>query len=361
VNKPRLTWNYPLHAAYEEARFSRPFLEWFSDYPYFAWDCGYLSGGHAKISSALFGTRYQQFFSTEFDLEISLSGVDLSAFDFQAEVVNIVNAFKVIRSLFKLNEVNRIRFSRFKNYFVHTPIYLGNKLYLSHGMVPSGSPFTQIIDTILNLFYTTVVSIILMCFQQPLNTYTVDCFVKKIKMLEQCFARAVFLGDDSIVRWWILIRKKKYLVWAYATLGQKVHPEKGFFFGSFGPYTDYDDPDEGHSCLEFLGKYVDRSCVYTPWNLVKAQMSIPEDPDVCPGDALTRIIGVTYSAGTDWNVYSNCLKMFEDVKSRYPYAEPTPFKKDFENLWRYVEFKSLDDLPELTFPTFERIQSLYNL
>jgi len=85
--------------------------------------------------------------------------IDMSAFDASISKFLIKQAFKIVKSWFDLAEteletgvtVGEI-FNTIEDYFIHTPIVMpdGNVYYGKRHGVPSGSYFTQIIDSIVN-------------------------------------------------------------------------------------------------------------------------------------------------------------------------------------------------------------------
>lgn len=83
--------------------------------------------------------------------------IDWSSFDQKANVYLIKEAFSIIKQMFKMNSAQSFLFDLISFYFMFTPIYTTNPSDNSEGIVfkcrgvPSGSSFTNLVDTIVNL------------------------------------------------------------------------------------------------------------------------------------------------------------------------------------------------------------------
>ena len=143
-NKTRLVWMYPLEMTMLEAKFARPLIEVYkeirSPMPY-------------ALRRHEIGAR----------LEYSLKGrnkvaLDFSKFDSSVPSKLIRTAFRIMATWFRdFEDFDKESWKVIQNYFINTPIVMidGN-LYTGkrHG-VPSGSYFTQLVDSIVNYIIIT--------------------------------------------------------------------------------------------------------------------------------------------------------------------------------------------------------------
>lgn len=153
-NKTRLVWGYPYAMTAIEGLIAKPLIEVFKR--------GTTPMAFAMASGAL-GTKLRV---AAYHKEWAYS-LDMSSFDssISGELIHI--AFKILRTWYDMNEIEpesgktvRDIFNLVENYFIHTPIVMpDSKLYLGkkHG-VPSGSFFTQIVDSIVNVIIGGAIS-----------------------------------------------------------------------------------------------------------------------------------------------------------------------------------------------------------
>lgn len=173
--KSRLVWGYPMSMTLLEGSVARPLLEQFKGgVTPMAFATTNKTLG-AKILSASQNNKYWY-------------SLDASQFDatIQASIIKV--AFNIIRSWFDLSteyyEEKTVGdvFNIIEDYFIHTPIVMptGNKKVRGQGIlhqgkrhgVPSGSYFTQLIDSISNIIVLGTLS---SKFGFMVNQY--DCFV----------------------------------------------------------------------------------------------------------------------------------------------------------------------------------------
>lgn len=146
-DKTRLVWGYPYDMTLIEGLIAWPLLQ-------------HLKGGRTPMAFAMtsgaLGTKLRV---SSYHKEWAYS-IDLSAFDSSISSTLIWRAFRIIESWFDPDEVEPVSGCKvsqiiklIRDYFIHTPIVMpdGN-VYLGkrHG-VPSGSFFTQIVDSIVNV------------------------------------------------------------------------------------------------------------------------------------------------------------------------------------------------------------------
>ena len=136
--KVRLVWGYPQAVTLMEARFARPLIDRFVSQP------SVMAFG---LSDAGLGARLIPISNMGSRLSLDFSGFDSSIHD---ELISI--AFSVMATHFReLNEEERRCWQFIRGYFTNTPIAMPDgQLYVKRRGVPSGSYFTQIVDSIVN-------------------------------------------------------------------------------------------------------------------------------------------------------------------------------------------------------------------
>lgn len=152
--KTRLVWGYPYAMTVIEGLVAQPLLDWFKG--------GGTPMAFAMSTNAL-GTKLRV---AAYHKEWAYS-IDMSSFDssISGELIHV--AFNILRTWYDLDQVEpesgitvRELFRIIEEYFIHTPIVMpDSKLYLGkrHG-VPSGSFFTQIVDSIVNTIVAGAIS-----------------------------------------------------------------------------------------------------------------------------------------------------------------------------------------------------------
>lgn len=153
-DKTRLVWGYPYSMTVVEGLVAYPLLQVFKR--------GYTPMAFAMSSGAL-GTKLRV---ASYHKEWAYS-LDMSQFDATIAAKLIHIAFKVLRTWFDMDQVEPVTgcsvrevFALVERYFIHTPIVMpDSQLYLGkkHG-VPSGSYFTQMIDSIVNVIIGGAIS-----------------------------------------------------------------------------------------------------------------------------------------------------------------------------------------------------------
>lgn len=140
-NKTRLVWGYPLEMTIMEARFARPFInEMLKRRTPMAF-------GMSKCELGAYIHRYV------IEGEGRIVAMDYSKYDTTLSKTMIRSAFRIIASWFDPDDLKQWGWDKLMHYFIYTPIvmpdghlYRGKK----HG-VPSGSYFTQVVDSICNV------------------------------------------------------------------------------------------------------------------------------------------------------------------------------------------------------------------
>lgn len=137
--KTRLVWAYPQSVTIAEARFARPLIDAFKK----------------KDSPMAFGKYRYQIGARMTTIENShaIYGLDMSGFDQSICRKLIHMAFQILSKSLDMTWEEEKMWEKVEHYFIHTPILMpdGN-VYTKHRGVPSGSYFTQLVDSIVNHF-----------------------------------------------------------------------------------------------------------------------------------------------------------------------------------------------------------------
>lgn len=146
-DKTRLIWGYPYSMTVIEGLLAKPLYDEFKD--------GTTPMAFGMATQAL-GTRIRV---ASYHSAWAYS-IDMSSFDANVSAYLIHQSFNILRSWYDLNEIEPVSgvsvreiFNLVEYYFIHTPIVMPNlKIYLGKGHgVPSGSFFTQPVDSIANV------------------------------------------------------------------------------------------------------------------------------------------------------------------------------------------------------------------
>jgi hypothetical protein len=152
--KTRLVWGYPYSMTVVEGLVAYPLLSEFKG--------GRTPMAFANTTGHL-GTKLRvASYSSEWAYSLDMSQFDATI---SAELIHV--AFKILRTWFDLSQVEPVSgltvkdiFNLVERYFIHTTIVMPNgKLYIGkdHG-VPSGSYFTQVVDSIVNVIIGGTIS-----------------------------------------------------------------------------------------------------------------------------------------------------------------------------------------------------------
>lgn len=138
-NKTRLVWGYPLEMTIMEARFARPLIGAFLD---------------SRTTMAFGMQKYELGTYLKYNLKMykHIMCLDYSKFDSSISSSLIAISFEILSSWFSEEDKLKYGWDTIVKYFIHTPIVMPDgHLYggKDHG-VPSGSYFTQLIDSIVN-------------------------------------------------------------------------------------------------------------------------------------------------------------------------------------------------------------------
>lgn len=137
-NKTRLVWMYPLEMTILEATFAFPLIQKFKD---------------IRTPIPYAKKKYEVGARLDFSLRArNKVALDFSKFDSSIHQDLIKIAFRILRTWFIKNSEMDVVWQKIINYFIFTPIVMvdGNLYTGKSGGVPSGSFFTQLVDSICN-------------------------------------------------------------------------------------------------------------------------------------------------------------------------------------------------------------------
>lgn len=165
-NKTRLVWMYPLEMTMLEAAFATPLISTFKN---------------IRSPMPYSKRRFELGARLEYTLtERNKVALDFSKFDSSVPSKLIKVAFRILATWFDFSESENLAWRNIVNYFINTPIVMidGNLYTGKCKGVPSGSFFTQLIDSIVN--YIIIVA--------AMTKFDYKPHEKKIHVL----------GDDSV-------------------------------------------------------------------------------------------------------------------------------------------------------------------
>lgn len=164
--KTRLVWMYPLDVTMMEACFARPLINVFKEIPSPMPYAMRRADLGAKLNFAI--------------TERNKVCLDFSKFDSSVPSWMINVAFDILQTWFEMDEATMRMWRKVRYYFIHTPIVMPDaNIYRGKSKgVPSGSYFTQLIDSIVNYIVITYVGL-----------------KEDFKLHER---RVFVLGDDSV-------------------------------------------------------------------------------------------------------------------------------------------------------------------
>lgn len=168
--KTRLVWGYPQAMTIMEAQFAYPLSQ-----SLLAYTTPYCFGLHKAELMA----RCQSIANANFRV-----GLDFSGFDATISPKLISAAFGILRSWFRpFTQMEELSWNRIVWYFIHTPILMPDGVvYQKHVGVPSGSFFTQMVDSIVNFIVLQYIR------------YRATSHFSRVE-------NVLVLGDDSLCTW----------------------------------------------------------------------------------------------------------------------------------------------------------------
>lgn len=199
-------------------------------------------------------------------------GLDIKSFDASCHEWLINIAFDILEDNIEFTDLMGYESFRYtRNFFIHTPIVMPDgRMWLKHTGVPSGSYYTQMIDSIINLIINYYAQI---CHHgQTFNTHVLGD--------DSLFGVPIDLGIPSI---------DDYIP-HFARLGFTVHPDKSIIA------TRSDQ-------LSFLGHCARGTRVDRETAGMMRLALYPEHPVNGPAHSINRIKGIMLdSAGQSWPI-----------------------------------------------------------
>lgn len=166
--KTRLVWGYPLSMTLLEARFARPLIKRFLEIRT-PMTFGLVKNevGARVLETSRHGVVY---------------GLDFSKFDSSIPTRLIMTAFEILKTHFDMSSEDEGVWRIVRDYFINTLILMPDGfVYQKHCGVPSGSYFTQLVDSIVN--YIIIQYMVLVVTGEMVDNRLINV-----------------LGDDSLFR-----------------------------------------------------------------------------------------------------------------------------------------------------------------
>jgi len=326
-NKPRLVWVYPAVMITAESRFFGPLMSKIFSCLLFSWDFSFLRGGVNSLK--------------QFCQGLTTYGTDVSGFDASVHPMVINHVFDWICSRFKLSKHDQHDFDVMRHYFINTPLWYKNRIYLKRQGVPSGSFFTQTIDSIVNVAYQLE---LIKSFKR---------FSVSRMTLEKEFKFLRVLGDDSLVALYYEVTLEQFTQAArdlehhYSVV---INVEKGFFRSPESPYarTNFLGFDVSLAAPPYLVK---------PATLIVAQCIFPEVAEKDAAISMARLIGIKWSSGDDPFLLSIVNEFYDLLELRYPGLQPSDLPKEYQLMFRYVFGRYVPDITK--YPSDAQVISRY--
>nr|UYL95489.1 MAG: RNA-dependent RNA polymerase [Nanning Parti tick virus 1] len=323
--KIRATWGYPFDVYVEEGRFFYPLMEWLKDGDHdipIAYGFEMATGGMRAIHNMLCRSHNRaQYMMT-----------DWSRFDKTIPPWLIKDAFSVLEDLFDFGHVrdsegliwhvrayrSKRRWDRMVNYFVNTPVRTcKGERFLVSGGVPSGSCFTNIIDTIINMLVTRY------CMYQTTGGYPID---------------EMYLGDDGVLVVPNIVNIDDIAALALDKFGMVLNTKKTYLTGLL---------DNCH----FLGYFNHAGVPFKNQDFLIASFIEPEHTRRTAVEAAAAALGQLWSTFDPYYAYV-WYKIILDICDDYsiPHPEVQEHLIAFRFRHKYLQSVGID-IRKLSFPT----------
>lgn len=322
-NKVRATWGYPTGVFIEEARFVYPYLHFLKnrrdDYP-LAYGVEMGKGGMGYID--------EMFSRSGEDTKAIM--MDWSRFDKNVPAWLIRDAFSILKEAFVTDrvvdseglqwevnpEITNNRWSKMVNYFINTPFRMpdGTRYKKSHG-VPSGSCFTNIIDSIINAIITRY------------------CVYQTTGFLP---AYDIYMGDDSVVMAHGCVNLD--------AIARVAYDKFGFILNTAKSYVTTQRAN-----IQFLGYYNDRGYPIRDQDFLIASFCLPErvqDPN--PLFTAVRAVGQMWST-LNADAAQRWLEIIMFLEKEHEFSKSW-FKEWMAEKPNSLKFLRLHGLDATTFP-----------
>ncbi|KAI4491421.1 hypothetical protein M0804_002813 [Polistes exclamans] len=148
INEVRPTWQMPISIVLQETRYASPLIQAFMEQKCCrnaAYGCEILKGGMMWLNNEI-SLCNQRNDPTKIFLP------NYTDFDASIPAWLIHDVFNIVMEKFELTPDDKVKFKECINYFIYTPIRnVDGKRYLKTHGIPSGSMFTDIIGTLVNM------------------------------------------------------------------------------------------------------------------------------------------------------------------------------------------------------------------
>nr|UCS96375.1 MAG: RNA-dependent RNA polymerase [Riboviria sp.] len=262
-DKFRVIWVYPVDMTIIEGMFAQPLIRAYNSrtrIPYAIWYRWHKRDMHLLNSMLTEGTTW--------------CGLDYSAFDVNVPAWIIRDAFSILKEQLNFKEYEfygrptdpetiENLWTEVVKYFINTPAKLkSGKIVVKHSGVPSGSYFTNLIDSVVN-------SIMIHYILLTLEVRYYDHF---------------FMGDDCLIR----IGKEFKDLDAISRIAQ----------GTFGAKINGDKSEIGRY-VQWLGYKLGPQFPGIDYDKVMAQLLLPSKRDLYPTDIYVRARAIFISSFCD--------------------------------------------------------------
>lgn len=326
-NKVRATWGYPLTVFLTEAQYFYPFIEHIK-----------ANGSTLMAYGLEMGNGGMQFMNQMAlaNPTASITVGDWSKFDKTIPAWLIRDAFKILARHINWTQVRTVendkvwpvkeqsskaRFKRLVKYFIDTPVQLSNgERWIKHGGVPSGSCFTNLIDTIVNAIVMRY-----LVYQQ----------------LGQLPVGDIYLGDDSVV-----FTAKPLNIEALSEMA------KDEFSMNFNPDKSYQT--ELKENIHFLGYFNLGGNPYKPVDTIIASSLYPERPVADKFETITRLVGQAYSCfePEDAKRFFRCARLLSEECGDLQDREIEEFIEEHPQYFKYLSTLGIKVTQGVKFPKF---------
>lgn len=332
--KARGVWVYPYYMTIRECRYAEPIINAINSHSSFmGWTIKWTDGA-ANMLEAIF-----------FDPPKTSFGADYSGFDYHQHVRRIKQSFAILHDMIDTRDYSTKEKRDFERdwkdivrYFIRTPMLCGNRIYVKRCGTPSGSYFTQLVDSVYNMLALCDAIV-----RTNVEMYSGPILVSAI--IDKMF----ILGDDSIVKLktrWASNAKEKIIDYLLQFHNLVWHPHKGF-------WCTGNNPED----LEFLGHhFCGGSGPTRPMITFVEHALYPEKVHDSPGVKKAAIVGLIWMTSP---CQSDTLRWLRGLLSYLDDLYPDDPIGDYP-LWMLRQFKfALMRVPDVQPPDDELLRELY--
>lgn len=326
-NKVRATWGYPLTVFLTEAQYFYPLIEHLK-----------TNGSSLMAYGLEMGNGGMQFLNQMASSNPGCNIIvgDWSKFDKTVPAWLIRDAFNIIARHIDWTQVRTVegdkywpvketsskaRFKRLVRYFIDTPVQLSNgERWIKHGGVPSGSCFTNVIDTIVNAI---------------VMRYLVYQQIGEMPLSD------IYLGDDSVVLTTKPLNLDALSEEAHSEFSMKFNPDKSF-------------QTEIKENIHFLGYYNLGGNPYKPVDTIIASAIYPERPVLHKFETITRLVGQAYSCfePEDAKKFFRCARILSEECGDLQDREIEEYIETHPQYFKYLSTLGIKVAHGVKFPKF---------